>query len=125
MKSSLKLALKHCVGHVCLCAKSPLLCPTLCHPKDLSLPGSSAHGIFQARNTRVGSHFLLQGIFPNPGIEPMALTSPALAGGFLTLALPGKSALDRRFPISFQMPSFLSINPPLLPQTFTWVFRGL
>ena len=26
--------------------------------------GSSVHGIFQARNTGVGCHFLLQGIFP-------------------------------------------------------------
>ena len=24
-------------------------CPTLCHPLDCSLPGSSIHGIFQAR----------------------------------------------------------------------------
>ena len=24
-------------------------CPTLCHPMDCSLPGSSVHGIFQAR----------------------------------------------------------------------------
>ena len=24
-------------------------CPTLCHPMDRSLPGSSVHGIFQAR----------------------------------------------------------------------------
>ena len=24
-------------------------CPTLCDPMDCSLPGSSAHGIFQAR----------------------------------------------------------------------------
>ena len=41
----------------------------------------------------------------------MALTSPALAAGFFTLAPPGKPALDRRFSISFQMPSFLSIDP--------------
>ena len=26
-----------------------LSCPTLCDPMDCSLPGSSAHGIFQAR----------------------------------------------------------------------------
>ena len=26
-----------------------LLCPTLCDPMDCSLPGSSVHGIFQAR----------------------------------------------------------------------------
>ena len=25
------------------------LCPTVCHPMDCSLPGSSVHGIFQAR----------------------------------------------------------------------------
>ena len=25
------------------------LCPILCDPKDYSLPGSSIHGIFQAR----------------------------------------------------------------------------
>ena len=25
------------------------LCPTLCNPMDYSLPGSSVHGIFQAR----------------------------------------------------------------------------
>ena len=25
------------------------LCPTLCNPMDCSLPGSSVHGIFQAR----------------------------------------------------------------------------
>ena len=48
------------------------LCPTLCDPMDCSPPGSSVHGILQARilewkkkkkNTGVGSHFLLQGIF--------------------------------------------------------------
>ena len=31
-----------------------------CNPLDYSLPGSSVHG----KNTRVGCHFLLQGIFP-------------------------------------------------------------
>ena len=30
-------------------AKSPQSCPTLCNPMDCSLPGSSIHGIFQAR----------------------------------------------------------------------------
>ena len=30
-------------------AKSLQLCPTLCDPMDCSLPGSSIHGIFQAR----------------------------------------------------------------------------
>ena len=30
-------------------AKSLQLCPTLCYPIDGSPPGSSVHGIFQAR----------------------------------------------------------------------------
>ena len=42
-------------------------CLTLCDPMNCSLPGSSDHGIFQAKITRVGSHFLLQGIFPTQG----------------------------------------------------------
>ena len=42
------------------------------------------------KNTRVGCHALLQGIFL-PGIEPASLASPALAGRFfLPLAPPGK-----------------------------------
>ena len=36
------------------------------------------------KNTGVGCHFLLQGIFPDPGIEPVSLMSPALAIGFFT-----------------------------------------
>ena len=35
-------------------------CPTLSNPKDGSLPGSSAHGIFQARVLGVGCHCLLR-----------------------------------------------------------------
>ena len=34
--------------HVCLCVCGQL-CPTLCDPMDYSLPGSSVHGISQAR----------------------------------------------------------------------------
>ena len=45
------------------------LCPALCDPMDCSLPGSSVHGILQARKTL----FLLQGIFLtqrwNPGLS--------------------------------------------------------
>ena len=44
------------------------LCPTLCNPMDCSLPGSSVHGILQARI--LGYHSLLQGIFPTKGLNP-------------------------------------------------------
>ena len=39
------------------------LCPSLCNPMDGNLPGSSVHGNFSGKNTRVGSHALLQEIF--------------------------------------------------------------
>ena len=34
---------------VCVCVLVAKSCLTLCHPMDCSLPGSSVHGIFQAR----------------------------------------------------------------------------
>ena len=37
-----------CVG-VCVCTLVAQLCPTLCDPMDCSPPGSSVHGILQAR----------------------------------------------------------------------------
>ena len=47
--------------------KSLQSCQTLCDPVDCSLPGSSVHGIFSDKNTGVGCHFLLQGIFLTQG----------------------------------------------------------
>ena len=46
---------------VLCCAKSLQSCLTLCGPVDCSLPGSSVHGILQARI--LGCHALLQGFF--------------------------------------------------------------
>ena len=71
--------------------------------------------VFPGKNTGVGCHFLLQGIFlPNPGIEP---ASPALAGRFFTPEPPGK-------------PSYLATlrlkqtcgDPPRLPLQLSPVF---
>ena len=41
-----------------------------CDPMDCSPPGSSGHGILQAKTTGVGCHALLQGIFSTPGLDP-------------------------------------------------------
>ena len=49
-------------------------CPTLCDPMDGSLPGSSFHGIFQARVLEWVA-IPSPGNLPDPGIE---LRSPAL-----------------------------------------------
>ena len=60
------------------------------HPMDCSLPGSSVHGILQARYwTRLP--FPSPGDGSNPRTELVSLTSPALAGKFFTTVSPGKS----------------------------------
>ena len=57
-----------------------------CDPMDCSLPGSSVHGIFQAK-IRSGLPFPSSGDLPDPGTEPR---SPAMqvdsciADGFFT-----------------------------------------
>ena len=43
--------------------------PTLRYSMDCMLPGSSVHGIFQARILESGCCFLLQGIFPTQGLN--------------------------------------------------------
>ena len=48
-------------------AKSLQLCLTLYDPMDCSLPGSSVCGDSPGKNTGVGCHALLQGIFPTQG----------------------------------------------------------
>ena len=42
----------------------------LCDPMDCSPPGSSVHGDSPDKNTGVGYHALLQGIFPTQGSNP-------------------------------------------------------
>ena len=45
-------------------------CQALCDPMDYSPPGSSVHGNSPGKNTGVGCHALLQGIFPTQGSNP-------------------------------------------------------
>ena len=45
-------------------------CLTLCDTVDCSPPGSSVHGDSPGKNTGVGCHALLQGIFPTQGSNP-------------------------------------------------------
>ena len=45
-------------------------CLILCDPMDRSPPGSSVHGNSAGKNTGVGCHALLQGIFPTQGLNP-------------------------------------------------------
>jgi len=54
-----------------------------------SLPGSSVHGIFQARILEWVA-IPSPGELLNPGMEPASPVSPTLAGGFFTTESPEK-----------------------------------
>ena len=70
-------------------ARAKLLqsCLTLCDPMDCNPPGSSVHGS-PGKNTGVGSHSLLQGIFPTQGSNLCLLRLLHWQGGSLPLAPP-------------------------------------
>ena len=88
----------------CLLGK---LCPTVCDPTDWSLPGSSVHGISQARImewvampfSRGSSQPRVPcpppGNLPDSGMEPRFPASSALAGRFFTTEPPGKPFLSQ------------------------------
>ena len=106
-----------------LCAQS---CLTLCHPMDCSPPGSSDHGIPQARILS-GLLFPPPGDLPNPEIEPMSLTSPALADTLFTTEPPGRLTSNGNGPLSREKRYFIhrsfsrsqGIHSP-----FTWKPQG-
>ena len=77
------------IANYCCCCLVSKLCPTLCDPMDCRPPGSSVHGISQARINWSGLPFPSPGDLPNPGIKPV---SPALASVFFTAQPPGKPA---------------------------------
>ena len=60
-------------------AKSLQLCPTLCDPMYLQPSRILCPWDSPGKNTGVGCHALLQGIFPTQGLNP-CLMFPALAG---------------------------------------------
>ena len=55
---------------MCVCMSVAQSCPALCDSKDCSSPGSSVHGILQARILKWGCHSLLQGIFLTQRLNP-------------------------------------------------------
>ena len=65
---------------VCVHAQS---CPTLCDPMDCN----SLSMEFSGLEYWSGLPFPSPGVPPDPGIEPIALMSPAMAGGFFTMSI--------------------------------------
>ena len=75
----------------CVCAKS-FSCVQLCDLMDHSPPGSSVHGDSPGKNTGVGCHALLQGIFLTQRSIPHLLYSLHWQVGSLPVAPPGKTS---------------------------------
>ena len=74
----------------CKCAKLLQSCATFWDSKDCGLPGSSVPGGSPGKNTEVGCHTLLQGIFPTQGSNPRLLCLLHWQVRSSPLVLPGK-----------------------------------
>ena len=83
--------ISHLIKYVlCLVAQ---LCPTLCDSMDCSPPGSSVHGVLQARILEWVVMAFSRDL-PNPGIEPR---SPTLQADSLPIEPPGKPSQSPLF----------------------------
>ena len=69
--------------HMCVCVLSFQPCQALCNPMDYSPPSSYVHRILQASILEWVAMPSSRGV-SLPGIKPLSLISPALAGGFFT-----------------------------------------
>ena len=79
------------MGYVCVCSVVQL-CPTLWtfyDPVDCSPSDSLSMG-FSRQEYWSGLPFPAPGDLPHPGIKPVILSSPALAGRVFTAEPPGK-----------------------------------
>ena len=110
---STQVNLKH---FSCACVRAQL-CPTLCNPMDGILPGSSVHGISQARILEWVATSLLPGIFPTQGSNPHLLPSPVLLEDSLPLSSQGSPAKDIRISARNQ-----TKETPYGVVTFVWNF---
>ena len=95
------LGLRFCARAFSSCGERGPLLIAVCGPLTVAASPVAEHRLQTRRLSNCGSRAqLLRGMWdlPRPGLEPV---SPALAGGFLTTAPPGKSP---RFNLKRQKP---------------------
>ena len=90
--------------YVCSVSQS---CLTLCDSTDCKPSRLLCPWDFPGKNTRVGSHFFIQGNLPDPRIEP---ASPALAGKFFTNEPPEKPVNNESSLKIYQFKSFSNLK---------------
>ena len=93
----------------CHCCWVPQSCPTLCDPMDCSPPRSSVHGDSPSKNTGVGCHFLIQGIFRTQELNPCLLHWQV---DFLLLSHVGSSLIKMGTGICVPAGVLMAGNPP-------------
>ena len=96
----------------CMCAKSLQSCLTFYDPMDciLQAPLHMAPG----KNTGVGCHALLQGIFPTQGSKHLSLMSIALAGGFFTISATGETLCKVLYSVFTSLQNNAFCNSPVI-----------
>ena len=92
----------------CVHAKSLLYCPTLCDPMDCSPPGSSVHGIFQARILEWVAMLSSRGSSQSRDRIHISCT----AGRFFTTEPPGKPQLFLKQKQKVKSPADLEVAIP-------------
>ena len=90
-------------------------CPTLCNPKNCSPPGSSVHGILQARILEWAAISFSRGYSP-PSDQTWV---SCIAGRFFTTEPPGDPDICYRMIFIFRKSTFISlgevkVSPPCL-----------
>ena len=79
--------------YACMHAQSLQACPTLCDPLDCSPPGSSVHGILQAKILDWVATLSSRGIFPTQISNPNLLCLLQWQASSLPTIPPGKPLL--------------------------------
>ena len=92
---------------------------SLCNAIDYSLPGSSVHGIFQARILEWVA-ISSSGDLPGPGTKP---ASPALAGGYFSTESLGKLPIGQIRPLPEDKPKEAA-HTGQPPQAQSWAESG-
>ena len=97
---------------MCVHAK---LCLTLCHPMDCSPPGFSRKEHWSRLPCPP------PGDLPNPGIEPLHLTSPTLSGRFFLPLVPPRKPPKGSISCYIQLPWLAQVVKNLPAMLETWV----
>ena len=98
------------IFYMCMCAQLLQLYPTLCDPMDCSPPGSSVHGILQAR-TLEWAAISSSGDLHDPGFKPTSPVSPALQADSWPLSHWGSPCFT----------CIISINPLNRSKQWVWL----